>query len=134
MSKEEIEEALDLVDKFIFSRDKAVGFLPDRTKIDICKWITAFTSLVNCSLCFNDWGKLELIREVLQSALETPNIPEGWQIVPKEPTIRMVNAGINRAAEGEIYLIYSDIYKAMLSAAPEPPVSSTANEGENHGN
>lgn len=69
-SKEEIEEALAILDKFIFSRDKAVQFLSERKNETIGQWITAFMSLVNYSLCFNDWGKLEIIREVLQSTLD----------------------------------------------------------------
>ena len=41
-------------------------------------------------------------------------VPEGWQLVPKEPTDEMVLAGIGRRPSE------SAIYLAMLAAAPQP--------------
>lgn len=43
-------------------------------------------------------------------------VPDGWRLVPAEPTGEMVKAGI-AANDG----IVSDIYRAMLAAAPPPP-------------
>lgn len=56
-----------------------------------------------------DYGAIATIRSVLQS--NTPVIPEGWRLVPVEPTREM-----NRVADmtGDAW----DVYKAMLAAAP----------------
>lgn len=43
-------------------------------------------------------------------------VPEGWKLVPVEPTVEMRRAG-TAANDG----IVSDIYRAMLAAAPQPP-------------
>ncbi|EOU2324594.1 hypothetical protein ACR6RB_004523 [Yersinia enterocolitica] len=51
--------------------------------------------------------------------LNSPEIPEGWKLVPIELTAEMAQAA-GEAHEGESYLPYS-IYRAMLSAAPEKP-------------
>ncbi|ENR0028981.1 hypothetical protein ACETF5_004142 [Yersinia enterocolitica] len=49
--------------------------------------------------------------------LNSPEIPEGWKLVPIELTAEMAQAA-KEAHEGESYLPYS-IYRAMLAAAPE---------------
>ncbi|HHZ4751448.1 TPA: hypothetical protein ACWDIM_004435 [Yersinia enterocolitica] len=49
--------------------------------------------------------------------LNSPEIPEGWKLVPIELTAEMAQAA-GEAHEGESYLPYS-IYRAMLAAAPE---------------
>jgi hypothetical protein len=58
------------------------------------------------------------IRELFTTP-QQPNIPEGWQLVPIEPTEEMVEAGdITQMAR---YSHCTSIYKAMLSAAPSAP-------------
>ncbi|EON3359560.1 hypothetical protein ACNHFS_004604 [Yersinia enterocolitica] len=52
--------------------------------------------------------------------LNSPEIPEGWKLVPIELTAEMAQAA-KEAHEGESYLPYS-IYRAMLAAAPEKPL------------
>ncbi|EKN3879410.1 hypothetical protein RSE69_004016 [Yersinia enterocolitica] len=52
--------------------------------------------------------------------LNSPEIPEGWKLVPIELTAEMAQAA-GEAHEGESYLPYS-IYRAMLAAAPEKPL------------
>ncbi|HEN3297855.1 TPA: hypothetical protein U5D54_002803 [Yersinia enterocolitica] len=49
--------------------------------------------------------------------LNSPEIPDGWKLVPIELTAEMAQAA-GEAHEGESYLPYS-IYRAMLAAAPE---------------
>ena len=44
--------------------------------------------------------------------------PEGWKIVPVEPTGEMVDAGIRSLGT-------ADKFRAMLAAAPTPPVSES---------
>ncbi|HFD0468249.1 TPA: hypothetical protein ACF01X_001534 [Yersinia enterocolitica] len=59
------------------------------------------------------------LRKALSSTpqLNSPEIPEGWKLVPIELTAEMAQAA-GEAHEGESYLPYS-IYRAMLAAAPE---------------
>ncbi|CNE39280.1 hypothetical protein [Yersinia intermedia] len=52
--------------------------------------------------------------------LNSPEIPDGWKLVPIELTAEMAQAA-GEAHEGESYLPYS-IYRAMLAAAPEKPL------------
>ncbi|MGE0936434.1 hypothetical protein AB9H26_19280 [Yersinia enterocolitica] len=56
----------------------------------------------------------------LAPQLNSPEIPEGWKLVPIELTAEMAQAA-KEAHEGESYLPYS-IYRAMLAAAPEKPL------------
>ena len=53
--------------------------------------------------------------------LEARQVPDGWQVVPKEPTLDMEVAGTEewltiRAMEDRA----APIYRAMLAAAPRP--------------
>lgn len=47
-----------------------------------------------------------------------PAIHDGWQLVPKEPTQAMHDAGRVALAPGNVPL--AKVYRAMLQAAPEP--------------
>lgn len=62
-----------------------------------------------CSLALNgqDWIDVEPFFD----AITLPTIPEGWKLVPAEPTFQMQLAHKGRFA--------LDDYKAMLAAAPE---------------
>jgi hypothetical protein len=63
----------------------------------------------------DDWGRL---RELYTS--------RGWVLVPREPTTEMCRAGL---AERHDDLARS-IYRAMLSAAPQPTTAVPTREGE----
>ncbi len=54
----------------------------------------------------------------LYAAPMPPSVPEGWQIVPAEPTDQMILAA-RVHHEGDAYLPCS-LYAAMLKAAPKP--------------
>ena len=65
----------------------------------------------------------------------TPHVPEGWQLVPKEPTQDMLGmlwetrdrcAAKNMTA-GETYRL---AYRDMLAAAPSPPAPAAGREGD----
>jgi len=69
--------------------------------------------------------------EAMEAKLTAPAVPydvEKWQLVPKEPTCEMWNAGQNHSQhdgeDGTTYLMagkqIEQIYKAMLQAAPKP--------------
>lgn len=48
-------------------------------------------------------------------------IPEGWKLVPIEPTIEMEEAGAKGSGEDSTDCALG-AWKAMLAAAPEPPL------------
>jgi hypothetical protein len=53
----------------------------------------------------------------LQQALAahpSPAVPEGWKLVPVEPTIEMMEAGRKWAAVNQL----GEVYRAMLSSSP----------------
>lgn len=59
----------------------------------------------------------------LSAAEPQPAPPEGWQLVPVEPTEEMVKAGRKEAADcddtyGSSLFSAAEIYRAMLAAAP----------------
>lgn len=66
----------------------------------------------------------ELQREnaELRKLLES-NVPEGWQLVPKNATLPMHDAGaqaMRDANASTTYYAANECYKAMLAAAPQP--------------
>ncbi|WP_407732789.1 DUF550 domain-containing protein [Pseudocitrobacter faecalis] len=46
----------------------------------------------------------------------SPVIPDGWQLVPVEPTLEMIKSGANAASTG---MLIPGMYRAMLAAAPQ---------------
>jgi len=66
--------------------------------------------------------------EALTHAIENMKrgAPEGWKLVPKEPTLEMREVAV-KYVDGPYDISRfdihdaEDVYKAMLSAAPEPP-------------
>ncbi len=70
-----------------------------------------------------EWKSAALEREALcvkaeaelRKLLEEGKVPEGWQLVPNEPTEEMLQWGWYRKR----------IYQAMLAAAPQPPKEPT---------
>ena len=57
------------------------------------------------------------IMERLLNAGNSPVIPEGYVMVPKEPTEAMINAWLSEVANWRGHVAG---YKAMLAAAPQP--------------
>lgn len=49
-----------------------------------------------------------------------PSVPDGWQLVPMEPTIHMCIQGDNSRANIDDCTRTPAIYRAMLAAAPKP--------------
>ena len=45
---------------------------------------------------------------------------DGWQLVPKEPTLKMERAALNHPDDPEARSMYQSIYRAMIAAAPLP--------------
>lgn len=81
----------------------------------------------------NQWDSLgedEKIEWALKCADQfrgaTKMVPQGWQMVPVEPTIVMIRAGRDTPLAGEADddspEDYRCVYRAMLAAAPQQPV------------
>ncbi|MGF6641862.1 hypothetical protein [Paraburkholderia sp. MM6662-R1] len=74
--------------------------------------------------------ELEIVRDWLTTVVAEP-IPDGWQMVPVEPTARMMMKASDAAAagDGNVPLFYpaamggglQAVWRAMLKVAPEPP-------------
>jgi hypothetical protein len=59
----------------------------------------------------------------LPGAQPAPSVPEGWKLVPVEPTQEMINHVIKERLEALVAWkehTFIDIYKAMLAAAAAP--------------
>lgn len=74
--------------------------------------------LVDRFLVRNELDEKKELNTLLAKAREEGRkeaVPDGWQVVPKEPTIEMVHQGSK--------CIYTEwAYRAMLAAAPKPEV------------
>lgn len=53
-----------------------------------------------------------------RDALNSPVIPVGWMMVPKEATSEMINSAMRDNETGEV----AEIYELMLAAAPQQEV------------
>jgi hypothetical protein len=87
-------------------------------------WQPGFVKAIGCCLCDierNPVGKNTLpvytSAPTMLSEQAPCDIPEGWQLVPKEPTPTQVRCG----QLGVTTTCAIAIYKAMLSAAPKEP-------------
>lgn len=62
--------------------------------------------------------------ETIRAALTAQaSVPEGWKLVPIEPTNNMIANAYNRRMNRHVKYgeMYADIYTSMLNAAPQPP-------------
>src|SRR5712692_2241127 len=69
--------------------------------------------------------KLDIIQRRIEDALDAVTAPEGWQIVPREPTPAMRQAGaapwtMDARITPNARITAQAIYRAMLAAAPKP--------------
>ena len=92
-----------------------------------------YTSMPHNNDMDEDWPSHIAARRALRAALEQPNhiaqhlnmVPEGWKLVPVEPTAEMLNAWCEAENKTSKHLHASDVmqagYRAMLAAAPQPP-------------
>ena len=84
---------------------RTANLLPDDPKID------------------PDSNECMLARQFLRAnaiASVAGSVPEGWQLVPIEPTEKMLKASAGQYVNGR-YGYDLAKYRAMLAAAPQPP-------------
>ncbi|MFY4709945.1 hypothetical protein [Burkholderia glumae] len=72
------------------------------------------------------------LRNAARALLTSPRaaVPEGWKLVPVEPTPEMVSAGEHVAYSDVAYAPPEIAYRAMLDAAPAAPVASPSIDTE----
>ncbi|WP_121323363.1 hypothetical protein [Paraburkholderia sp. RAU2J] len=63
------------------------------------------------------------IRSLLSA--NKPAAPEGWRLVPVQPTPEMVRAAIDWASNASV-VTFAEIYCAMLAASPDAPAAQPA--------
>ncbi|EJY6445855.1 hypothetical protein OGT34_003841, partial [Salmonella enterica] len=68
--------------------------------------------------------------KIMLQAGNSPVIPDGYTLVPVEPTDEMIVAAMdsddvtyNESDDTVFYVHHREIYKAMLAAAPQPEIS-----------
>lgn len=61
-----------------------------------------------------------------------PSVPEGWQLVPKEPTSEMYQAVPDLEGEDDEIMAFKHIYRAMLSAAPKVSTTDDRKDAERY--
>lgn len=66
-----------------------------------------------------DWSELV---DALERRASPASVPEGWKLVPVEPTMEMCEAGWNEYDLQEHFSVRF-MYERMIAAAPTPPVS-----------
>lgn len=64
--------------------------------------------------------EIERLRTVAPAVQEW-RTPEGWKLVPVEPTPDMVSAGMKHRELSRHMYVAADSYRAMLAASPSPP-------------
>jgi hypothetical protein len=63
------------------------------------------------------------------AALRAQGVPEGWQLVPVEPTIEMMDGAFDDIRLSDAHTTYGvteHVWAYMLAAAPKPPADDTA--------
>ena len=61
----DVQAALDVVNKFLRAKEKAEIFLPVQTSDTLSEWLSCFTHHVNYRLSYSDWERLELVKRAL---------------------------------------------------------------------
>ncbi|EPF2242743.1 hypothetical protein ACSP9K_001094 [Citrobacter werkmanii] len=72
------------------------------------------------------WDGWKACRAAMLQAGNSPETPDGWQLVPKEPTAAMNKAGWDAMNEHDAI---NPTYRAMLAAAPQQEVKSALEHG-----
>jgi hypothetical protein len=115
MTKDEIQAALIKV--FVMGQD----YWADANSGSSSAWKRANRTKERFELFSEEFST------ALQAALNTPQAPDGWQLVPKEPTEEMYDIGekVLNAAFAKGHEACPEItYKGMLSDARKPPVDT----------
>ncbi|EAO8776359.1 DUF550 domain-containing protein [Salmonella enterica] len=110
----QVKAAADLY-ALCWQSGEVVTYTPDPEKATI--WLNNYSGT-----CVQEYVKLERLQEAL--AGNSPVIPDGYALVPVEPTDEMIVAAMdsddvtyNESDDTVFYVHHREIYKAMLAAA-----------------
>ncbi|EIC8310330.1 DUF550 domain-containing protein [Salmonella enterica] len=113
----QVKEVADLF-ALCWQSGEVVTYTPDPEKAII--WLNNYSGT-----CVQEYVKLERLQEAL--AGNSPVTPDGYALVPVEPTDKMIVAAMdsddvtyNESDDTVFYVHHREIYKAMLAAAPKP--------------
>ncbi|EBS5667515.1 DUF550 domain-containing protein [Salmonella enterica] len=113
----QVKEVADLF-ALCWQSGEVVTYTPDQEKAII--WLNNYSGT-----CVQEYVKLERLQEAL--AGNSPVTPDGYALVPVEPTDEMIVAAMdsddvtyNESDDTVFYVHHREIYKAMLAAAPKP--------------
>ncbi|EDW2054846.1 DUF550 domain-containing protein [Salmonella enterica subsp. enterica] len=113
----QVKEVADLF-ALCWQSGEVVTYTPDPEKAII--WLNNYSGT-----CVQEYVKLERLQEAL--AGNSPVTPDGYSLVPVEPTDEMIVAAMdsddvtyNESDDTVFYVHHREIYKAMLAAAPKP--------------
>ena len=113
----QVKEVADLF-ALCWQSGEVVTYTPDPEKATI--WLNNYSGT-----CVQEYVKLERLQEAL--AGNSPVTPDGYALVPVEPTDEMIVAAMdsddvtyNESDDTVFYVHHREIYKAMLAAAPKP--------------
>ncbi|EDN5324528.1 TPA: DUF551 domain-containing protein [Salmonella enterica subsp. enterica serovar Kentucky] len=110
----QFEQVADLY-ALCWQSGEVVTYTPDPEKATI--WINNYSGT-----CVQEYVKLERLQEAL--AGNSPVIPDGYALVPVEPTDEMIAAAMNCEdvlfnSDESFCVQFGNIYEAMLAAAPQ---------------
>ncbi|EBS5056752.1 DUF550 domain-containing protein [Salmonella enterica subsp. enterica serovar Stanley] len=113
----QVKEVADLF-ALCWQSGEVVTYTPAPEKAII--WLNNYSGT-----CVQEYVKLERLQEAL--AGNSPVTPDGYALVPVEPTDEMIVAAMdsddvtyNESDDTVFYVHHREIYKAMLAAAPKP--------------
>ncbi|EDR9399270.1 hypothetical protein CC662_25645 [Salmonella enterica subsp. enterica] len=113
----QVKAAADLY-ALCWQSGEVVTYTPDPEKATI--WLNNYSGT-----CVQEYVKLERLQEALAGNSQV--IPDGYALVPVEPTDEMIVAAMdsddvtyNESDDTVFYVHHREIYKAMLAAAPKP--------------
>lgn len=111
----QVKAAADLY-ALCWQSGEVVTYTPDPEKATI--WLNNYSGT-----CVQEYAKLERLQEAL--AGNSPVTPDGYALVPVEPTDEMIAAAMNCEdvlfnSDESFCVRFGNIYEAMLAAAPKP--------------
>lgn len=114
--------------------------VPDQARAEALAALETLVRLCKGEEALESHGQMAEIVRTIRQCLQTPpvtadtsevekmQVPEGWQLVPVEPTDDMLMEGRN-ANVGPRSTVHNYLYTAMLAAAPKH-AETIAKEGE----
>ncbi|WP_105624047.1 DUF551 domain-containing protein [Cronobacter malonaticus] len=115
----EDKEQYDMFGLGVVAMDELLALRKEREKAEPVAWVpkSQIDLLKKFRMVEADMSSMQRFDETpLYTAPPAPVVPEGWKLVPLEPTQEMIDAHVEGVQSGGI----QKGYRAMLDAAPAP--------------